>query len=127
MYFLRSIIRPRNEYRQFSHPYSTFADSHYPLMEALDDYFLLDMLSRLDVKTIIYCKCVCKRWRDLVLDPHFVSNLHLPRSLSSPPSLIIHGLPRENLNDVNTYGGHGSRGEVSVGRPGYLNWVEMQQ
>ncbi|PWA90182.1 F-box associated domain, type 1 [Artemisia annua] len=96
-------------------------------MEALDDYFLLDMLSRLDVKAIIYCKCVCKRWRDLVLDPHFVCNLHLPRSLSSPPSLIIHGLPRENFIGVNTYGGRGSRGEVSVGRPGYLKWVEMQQ
>ena len=85
------------------------------------------MLSRLDVKTIIYCKCVCKRWRDLVLDPHFVSNLHLPRTLSSPPSIIIHGLPRENINDVDTYDGRGSRGEVSVGRPGYLKWVEMQQ
>ncbi|PWA66951.1 F-box associated domain, type 1 [Artemisia annua] len=95
-------------------------------MEDLDDYFMLDMLSRLDVKTIIYCKSVCKRWRDLVLDPHFVSNLHLPKSLSSPPSLIIHGLPRQNLNG-DIYGGRDSHGEPSVGSPGYLNWVELQQ
>ncbi|KAJ0801416.1 putative F-box domain-containing protein [Helianthus annuus] len=47
--------------------------------EVLPENLILDVLSRLPVKTIIRCKCVCKEWRDLVSDPYFV-RLHLSRS-----------------------------------------------
>ncbi|KAK9077365.1 hypothetical protein SSX86_005702 [Deinandra increscens subsp. villosa] len=50
------------------------------LKDMLPEYVIFDVLSRLPVKTIIiYCKCVCKRWRGLVSDPYFV-DLHLSRS-----------------------------------------------
>lgn len=49
---------------------------------------ITDILSRLPTKTIIHCKCVCKSWRNLLLDPYF-ANLHLSRS---PTALIIHQL-----------------------------------
>ncbi|PWA46029.1 F-box associated domain, type 1 [Artemisia annua] len=96
-------------------------------MSDFDDNILWDIFSRLDVKTIIYCKCACKRWRDLVLDPHFINKLHLLRSLASPQSLIIHGLQREDYPLMNNYGHHGLRREVSFRRPGFLKWVEIQQ
>ncbi|KAJ9552267.1 hypothetical protein OSB04_016312 [Centaurea solstitialis] len=50
-----------------------------PSIEALPTELMIDILSRLPMKTIIHCKRVCKKWRNLVLDPSFV-NLHLSRS-----------------------------------------------
>ncbi|XP_022031044.1 F-box protein At3g07870 [Helianthus annuus] len=47
----------------------------------LPENIILDVLSRLPVKTIIRFKCVCKKWRDLVSDPYFV---HLHHSRSRP-------------------------------------------
>ncbi|XP_021991016.1 F-box protein At3g07870 [Helianthus annuus] len=52
----------------------------------LPESHILEVLSRLPLKTIIRCKCVCKRWRDLVSDPYFV-DLHLSRSR---PCLSFH-------------------------------------
>lgn len=48
-------------------------------MEDLPENIMFDILSRLSVKTIIYCKCTCKNWRNLVIDSYFVK-LHLSRS-----------------------------------------------
>ncbi|KAJ9543628.1 hypothetical protein OSB04_023335 [Centaurea solstitialis] len=48
-------------------------------MEALPAELTIDILSRLPVKTIIHCKLVCKKWRNLFSDSLFV-NLHLSRS-----------------------------------------------
>ncbi|KAJ0593149.1 putative F-box domain, kelch-type beta propeller, F-box associated interaction [Helianthus annuus] len=52
----------------------------------LPESLILDVLSRLPVKTIVRCKCVCKKWRDLVSDTYFV-DLHLSRSR---PCLMFH-------------------------------------
>ncbi|KAF5814506.1 putative F-box domain-containing protein [Helianthus annuus] len=45
----------------------------------LPESHILEVLSRLPLKTIIRCKCVCKKWRDLVSHTYFV-DLHLSRS-----------------------------------------------
>ncbi|PWA39193.1 F-box associated domain, type 1 [Artemisia annua] len=47
---------------------------------------MCDILSRLPVKSIITCKCICKKWKNLVLDSYFV-NLHMSRS---PECLLIY-------------------------------------
>ncbi|KAJ9552398.1 hypothetical protein OSB04_016443 [Centaurea solstitialis] len=57
-----------------------------PSMEALPAELMIDIFSRLPVKTIVHCKLVCKKWRSLVLDSSFV-NLHLSRSRTG---IIIH-------------------------------------
>ncbi|CAH1444704.1 unnamed protein product [Lactuca virosa] len=63
-----------------------------PSMEDLPGHVIVDILSRLPVKTIIHCKCVCKKWLDLVSDSYF-ANLHL--SARSPAGFIIHHYSRE--------------------------------
>ncbi|GKB34692.1 F-box associated domain containing protein [Tanacetum coccineum] len=60
--------------------------SFNPSIEDLPPNVTADVLSRLPVKTIIHCKCVCKNWRQLVSDSYFV-NLHLSRS---PAGIMIH-------------------------------------
>ncbi|KAJ9536588.1 hypothetical protein OSB04_un000237 [Centaurea solstitialis] len=77
-------------------------------MEELPTELTIDILSRLPVKTIIHCKLVCKKWRDLVSESSFV-NLHLSRS---PRGLLIH---------------HDARylGDRYID-PGILKWVEIE-
>ncbi|KAJ9551812.1 hypothetical protein OSB04_015857 [Centaurea solstitialis] len=82
-------------------------------MEDLPTELTIDILSRLPVKTIIYCKLVCKKWRDLVLDSSFV-NLHLSRS---PTRLIIH----HKIHDPRMY-----RWMYAPNEPGILKWVEIE-
>lgn len=57
----------------------------HPAMD-LPREIVADILSRIPVKTIVHCRCVCKRWRNILSEPYFV-NLHLSRS---PAGLIIH-------------------------------------
>ncbi|KAJ9551649.1 hypothetical protein OSB04_015694 [Centaurea solstitialis] len=90
------------ESERFHTFYRTLMD---PSMEALPAELTMDILSRLPVKTIIHCKCVCKKWRNLVLDSSF-ANLHLSRS--PPTGFVIHHEPRVP-ND-----------------PGSLKWVEIE-
>ncbi|KAM0029296.1 putative F-box domain-containing protein [Helianthus debilis subsp. tardiflorus] len=71
--------------------------------EVLPKNLILDVLSRLPVKTIIHCKCVCKKWRDLVSDPYFVQ-IHLSRSRQC---LMIQEGKTSDL-------------------PGNLEWVEIE-
>nr|GEX92242.1 hypothetical protein [Tanacetum cinerariifolium] len=73
-------------------------------MEDLTKDVMWDVLSRLDFKTVSCCQCVCKRWRDLVLDPYFINNLLW--SNSKNPSLMI--------NDTTFH---------QLGR---LKWIEIQ-
>ncbi|KAJ9551768.1 hypothetical protein OSB04_015813 [Centaurea solstitialis] len=54
-----------------------------PLWKDLPEELMIDILSRLTVKTVIHCKLVCKKWRDLILDSSFV-NLHLSKSPTVP-------------------------------------------
>ncbi|KAI3853605.1 hypothetical protein MKW98_025122 [Papaver atlanticum] len=54
-----------------------------------------EILTRLLVKSLMQCKCVCKRWRFLIeKDPNFV-DLHLPRSITRPCLLITVQKPFE--------------------------------
>ncbi|PWA55691.1 F-box domain-containing protein [Artemisia annua] len=75
-----------------------------PSIEALPGNIMADVLSRLPVKTIIHCKCVCKNWRELVSDSYFV-NLHISRL---PAGVMIH----ENCHF-----------EV---KPGIMKWLEIK-
>jgi len=77
-------------------------------MEDLPVPVMIDILSRLPVKTIIHCKCVCKKWLDLVSDSYF-ANLHL---LRSPAGFMIH----HTL----------VKGTTSYHEPGILKWVEIK-
>ncbi|XP_027358597.1 F-box protein CPR1-like [Abrus precatorius] len=36
-----------------------------------------NVLSRLPVKVLMLCKCVCKSWFDLITDPHFITNYYV--------------------------------------------------
>ncbi|XP_074375852.1 F-box protein At3g07870-like [Apium graveolens] len=60
----------------------------------LPEEIVADILSRLPIKTILHCKCLCKRWCNLLLQSYFV-NLHLSRS---PPALLIR--PEEMIFQV---------------------------
>ncbi|KAK3027748.1 hypothetical protein RJ639_042488 [Escallonia herrerae] len=51
-----------------------------------------DILSRLDAKTIISCKCVCKAWRNLISDQSF-AQAHLARSRAA----IVYQHKRDNI------------------------------
>ncbi|XP_076950013.1 F-box/kelch-repeat protein At3g23880-like [Bidens hawaiensis] len=73
--------------------------------DVLPSSLMFDIFSRLTVKSIMLCKCVCKNWRDLVSDPYF-AHLHLSRSREA---LIIHEIAYQDLNK---------------NRPGSLEWVE---
>ena len=68
--------------------------SIYPNMEDLPLNVMVDILSRLPVKTISHCKCVCKKWQFLVSESYFFK-LHISRS---PPSLIIHEFTMQEIH-----------------------------
>ncbi|KAK9284658.1 hypothetical protein L1049_023834 [Liquidambar formosana] len=55
------------------------------ILELLPCAILIDILSRLPLKTIFHCRCVCKTWLHLLLSPDF-AKAHLPRS---PSSLLL--------------------------------------
>ncbi|CAH1444700.1 unnamed protein product [Lactuca virosa] len=81
----------------------SFLDS---CMEDLPVHVMDNILSRLPIKTIIRCKCVCKKWLDHISDSYF-ANIQLSRS---PTGLMIHS--------ENNKFGHPS--------PGLLNWIEVE-
>ncbi|KAK1418149.1 hypothetical protein QVD17_27288 [Tagetes erecta] len=85
------------------------SNSFVPSMEDLPSPIMVDILSRLPVKTIIHCKCVCTTWRDLLSDSHF-ANIHLSRS---PAGIMIH---------------HDSEKDImrDYHKPGFLKWVEIK-
>ncbi|KAL4566222.1 hypothetical protein LXL04_030334 [Taraxacum kok-saghyz] len=90
-------------------PHTAFHQSLYsPSMEGLPAEFVVNILSRLAVKKIIHCKCVCKKWLGLISHSYF-DNLRLSRS---PPTLLIH---------------HNSVGyDRNSNQPGILTWVEVE-
>ncbi|GKC40930.1 F-box associated domain containing protein, partial [Tanacetum coccineum] len=55
-------------------------------LEDLPDEIMCDILSRLPVKSIITCKCICKKWKNMVSGSYFV-DLHM---LRSPECLLIY-------------------------------------
>ncbi|KAK9902487.1 hypothetical protein M0R45_001576 [Rubus argutus] len=50
--------------------------------QQLPQGLVVDILSRLSVKTLFHCRCVCKSWVCIISDPHFhhlrVSRLPMP-------------------------------------------------
>ncbi|KAK9284699.1 hypothetical protein L1049_023875 [Liquidambar formosana] len=61
---------------------------------------LIDILSRVHLKSIFRCRCVCKTWLHLILSPEF-AKLHLTRA---PSSLLLqlsrYRLSQRKRNDV---------------------------
>ncbi|XP_059654427.1 F-box protein At3g07870-like [Cornus florida] len=51
----------------------------------LPDFIILDILSRLPIRTLLQSRCVCKTWFNLLLDPYFSS----VRLATSPPFINI--------------------------------------
>ncbi|PWA83991.1 F-box associated domain, type 1 [Artemisia annua] len=87
-----------------------------PSIEDLPGNVMADVLSRLPVKKIIHCKCVCKNWRELVSDSYFVSR-HLSRS--PPGIMIVHNREPQMYSD--------SEEDMSSPKePGILKWVEIR-
>ncbi|GJW94933.1 F-box associated domain containing protein [Tanacetum coccineum] len=85
--------------------------SFNPSIEDLPPNVMTDVLSRLPVKTIIHCKCVCKNWRELVSDSYFV-NLHLSRS---PAGIMIHD-----------YSSPHKTAFLYMDDPGVIKWWEIE-
>ncbi|XP_076897979.1 F-box/kelch-repeat protein At3g06240-like [Bidens hawaiensis] len=87
---------------------SSSSSSSSSMEDVLPSSLMLDVFSRLAVKSVIYCKCVCKRWRDLVSDPYFV-HLHLSRSREA---LIINEFENQEF--------------YKRRQPGSLTWLENE-
>ncbi|XP_059654426.1 F-box protein At3g07870-like [Cornus florida] len=52
----------------------------FPIMD-LPDFIIMDILSRLPIRTLLQSRCVCKTWFNLPLDPYF-NNVRLATSPS---------------------------------------------
>ncbi|KAL3501415.1 hypothetical protein ACH5RR_035864 [Cinchona calisaya] len=64
----------------------------------LPDDILVEILSKLPVKSVLICRCVCRNWKALTSTPEFVE-LHLKKKNKrvDPPTMLI-------LQRSNTYG-----------------------
>ncbi|XP_043721160.1 F-box protein CPR1-like [Telopea speciosissima] len=58
------------------------------LTKNLSEDLILDILSRLPVKSLLRFRCVCKAWCALITDPDFVK-MQLSRSLATNTNLIL--------------------------------------
>ncbi|XP_058112020.1 F-box protein At3g07870-like [Magnolia sinica] len=58
-------------------------------MDKLPDEILIDILSRLSLKTLFQCRGVCTTWRTIILQDPYFANMHLTRaSQLDLPSLV---------------------------------------
>lgn len=66
--------------------------SYYPLKSAsfndIPNDLLLDIMSRLPVKSIVRLRCVCKQWCFLTYDAHFTGQ-HSNRALKRPHIILV--------------------------------------
>ncbi|KAK3416950.1 hypothetical protein EUGRSUZ_H02694 [Eucalyptus grandis] len=65
-----------------------------------EEDIIIDILSRLPVKSLMRFKCVSKRWRSLISDPHF-AKLHLQRLILeniTPSQKIIKSNPLQTID-----------------------------
>ncbi|XP_028116123.1 F-box protein At3g07870-like [Camellia sinensis] len=62
------------------------------ISEQVPIQIILEILSRLPIKSLFCCQLVCKEWFSLISDPHF-AKLHLSRS---PISLLIKPIFRDH-------------------------------
>uniref|UniRef100_A0A5B7AXY7 F-box domain-containing protein n=1 Tax=Davidia involucrata TaxID=16924 RepID=A0A5B7AXY7_DAVIN len=77
----------------------------------IPDDMISDILSRLPLKSIFSCRCVCKTWCSLLLDPNFAA-LHYARA---PQGVILHFVIQRDLYlEVESSGSrNSSRGSTS--------------
>ncbi|XP_059635339.1 F-box protein At3g07870-like [Cornus florida] len=59
------------------------------MMNRLTDDLVTDILSRLPIKTLTRCTCVCKLWRNIARDPRFIHSQLNSRSSQQNPSFIL--------------------------------------
>ncbi|XAR55295.1 hypothetical protein NMG60_11035330 [Bertholletia excelsa] len=71
-------------------------------MEELPESLIADILSRLSIISVIRCSCVCKSWRNLLLDSSFVGP-HLGRSSQANPTLILYTLASVGASNTKLY------------------------
>ncbi|KAG5254949.1 F-box associated domain, type [Salix suchowensis] len=64
------------------------------IVTKLSEDLMIDILSRLPVKTILSFMCVCKTWLRLISDKDFATH-HLSRS---PPGILIKALPEGGIS-----------------------------
>ncbi|KAK9285640.1 hypothetical protein L1049_024838 [Liquidambar formosana] len=63
----------------------TGASDEEDRISKLPHHVVMDIFCKLPIKSLMYCRCVCKAWRDLVLDPCFATQ-HLT---TRPPTTIL--------------------------------------
>ncbi|KAJ6776262.1 hypothetical protein OIU74_000446 [Salix koriyanagi] len=66
------------------------------IVTKLSEDLMIDILSRLPVKTILSFMCVCKTWLRLISDKDFATH-HLSRS---PPGILIKALPEGGISSI---------------------------
>ena len=81
-----SITRPNNEATQLQFPFIPCK------IQQLSPNILIDILSRLPIKSILDCRCVCKTWLHLISNRRF-AELHLSRS---SVGILIKTIPSVN-------------------------------
>ncbi|KAM5569193.1 F-box protein [Rosa sericea] len=59
-------------------------------IQQLPQALVMDILSRLSIKTLYNCRCVCKDWLHMICDPQFAN----VQCLRSPISILIRTNPR---------------------------------
>ncbi|XP_047307159.1 F-box protein At3g07870-like [Impatiens glandulifera] len=59
------------------------------MMNLLMDDLLQDIFSRLPVRSIMQCRCVCRSWRDLICGSFFTRN-QMTRSIAAKSGLMLH-------------------------------------
>lgn len=55
-----------------------------------DSVVMYQILSRLPVKSLMQCKCVCKQWKSLIQDDPYFIDLHLNQSKTRPRLFAIY-------------------------------------
>nr|XP_011462669.1 PREDICTED: F-box protein At3g07870-like isoform X2 [Fragaria vesca subsp. vesca] len=67
--------------------------------QQLPQALVIDILSRLLVKPLLNCRCVCKSWLSIISDPQF-SFVHLPKS---PIGILINTNPEKRTSRIIDY------------------------
>ncbi|KAK9285198.1 hypothetical protein L1049_024386 [Liquidambar formosana] len=95
-----------------------------PSIKDLPTHILIEILSRLSVRTIVRCRCVCKTWLNLLLTSLFAKH-HFTRAPTCPLLQNPNGkrLSRTlcllELEGDSTFNGNGSCGFIGCSRNGY--------
>ncbi|KAK3417201.1 hypothetical protein EUGRSUZ_H02939 [Eucalyptus grandis] len=86
------------------------------MAESIPEEIVVDILLRLPAKSLVRCKCVCKRWRSLISDPGFAKS-HLQKLKAGdliPSQRIIIGGRNGPLKTVDYEALDGGEGRMVV-------------